>query len=79
MYYDLKTPAVITLDSCDIKPVSLLNIQQKTKVLTNPLIVLFDTVEWHMCTRAESSHLMRIQRQPDTFYSTPNGAFFSNK
>ena len=27
---DLRTPAVIELDRCDMKPVSLLNIRQKT-------------------------------------------------
>ena len=30
---DPKTPAAITLDSCDIKPVSFTNICHKTKVL----------------------------------------------
>ena len=34
-----KTPAVITLDSYDIKPVSLLNVHQTTKVIKNSLTV----------------------------------------
>ena len=33
---DPKNPAVITLDIYDIKPMPLLNICQKTKVLKNP-------------------------------------------
>ena len=33
---DLKNPAVIELDSCDIKPVSLLNIFQKRSTLKTP-------------------------------------------
>ena len=40
---DPKITAVIKLDNCDIKPVSLLNIHQKTKVLKKPLTVLFGT------------------------------------
>ena len=32
------------IDICDTKPVSLLNIHQKNKVLKNPLSVLLDTV-----------------------------------
>ena len=33
---DPKTPAFITLDICDIKPVSFFNIRQKTKVIKIP-------------------------------------------
>ena len=43
MYDDPKNPEVITLDKCNIKPVSLLNFRQKTKVLKKPLMVLLDT------------------------------------
>ena len=40
---DPKTPEEIMFDSCDIKPLSLLNIYQKTKVVKNNPIVLFDS------------------------------------
>ena len=59
---DLKNPAVLMLDSCDIKPVMFLNIHQKTKVLKHPLTVLLDTRAQYNCIEAESSHLAKIQR-----------------
>ena len=40
---DPKTPTDIKLDSYAIKPVNLLNIYQKTKVVKNNPIVLFDS------------------------------------
>ena len=73
MYDNPKNPAVITLDRCDIKPVSLLNIFQKTKALKNVPTVLLDMGERYNCVRVESSHLGNIWRQHDTFISTPNG------
>ena len=42
---DPKTPTVVTLDRCDIKPVSFFNIFQKTKALKKPLMVFFYTRE----------------------------------
>ena len=45
VFDDLKTPEVIKLDTHDIKPVSLLNIHQKTKLLKENLTVLFNTGE----------------------------------
>ena len=65
----------MTLDSCDIKPVSLLNIFQKTKVLKNLLTLLFNTGARYSCVRAEYSHLGKICRRRDTSFSTPNGEF----
>ena len=76
---DFKNIALITLYKCDIKPVSLLNIHQKTKVLKNPLMVLFDTRERYSCVRSESFHLGNIQRRRDTLFYIPNGTFESNK
>ena len=77
--YDPKTPSVNTLDSCDIKPVSLLNIHQRTKVLKKPKTVLLDMGVSYSFVWADSSSLGKIQRQRDTFFSTPNGKFLSNK
>ena len=76
---DPKNLAVITLYSCDIKPVILLNIHQKTKDIKSPLTVLLYMGASYSCVRAEYSHLEMIQRRRKTFFSTPNGTFLSNK
>ena len=76
---DPNNPAVITLYICDINTESLLDIFQKTKLLKNSLMVFFDAEAWYSLVRAESSHLEKIRRQPETFFSTPNETFLSNK
>ena len=75
---DSVVSAVLMLDRCYIKPVSSFNIHQKKSTKKNPT-VLFDTGARYSCVRAESSHLGKIWRQPDTLFSAPNGTFLSNK
>ena len=41
IYGEPKTISVIKLDSCDIKPVSLLNIRQKTKLPKKPNSIIW--------------------------------------
>ena len=79
IYGEPKTLAVIKLDSCDIKPVSLLNISQKNKVLKNSLMVLFDTGANYSCVKANSYHLGKIQSQRGTLFRALNETFLSNK
>ena len=74
-----KNPAIISLDSCDTKPVSLLNIIQETGLLKKPLTLFFNRGEIYSYIKEEYYRLGKICRQNDTFFSTPNEKFLSNK
>ena len=49
---DPKSPAVITLDRCNVTPWAFFYIHQKTKVLKNLLTVFFDTEAWYIFVKA---------------------------
>lgn len=75
---DSTAPAT-ELDSCDIKPVSVLFIRQNGKVRKKPLSVLFDTGAKYSCVKAESSQWGTIRRRQRTTFATPNGLFTTSK
>ena len=74
-----RTPAFIMLYSCVTKPVSLLNIHQKNKVLRNHLKLIFDTLARYSCVKAEYYHFEKIWRQRKTSFFILNGKFLSDK
>ena len=49
---DPKTPAVVTLDSCDIKPVSFLGYSSENQSFKNPLTVLFLMGSSYSCVKS---------------------------